>query len=119
MKLIGNILWIVFGGFILALMWAVAGLLLCITVIGIPFGVQCFKFAAFVFWPFGKKIETSGKVVSFLFNVIWLILLGWELALTSVAFGLLWCATVVGIPFGLQWFKFARLALMPFGSKIV
>ena len=118
MKLIGNVLWVVFGGFIMSLLWFIAGLLLCITVIGIPFGVQCFKFAGFVLWPFGKKIVTSGKIVSFLFNVVWLFLLGWELALASAVFGLLWCVTVVGIPFGIQWFKFAKLALMPFGSEV-
>ena len=120
MRFIGNLLWFIFGGVILWLMWLVAGLLCCITIIGIPIGVQCFKFSSFVLYPFGRDIDFSGVGVgSFLINILWILFLGWELAITSVVIGLVYCVTIIGIPFGLQCFKFAKLALMPFGAKIV
>ena len=120
MKTIGNILWFLLGGFLLALLWTLAGMLLCLTLIGIPFGLQCFKNASLMLHPFGYDVVygTIG-VPSFLGNLIWIFLLGWELAVASLAAGFLCCITIVGIPFGLQSFKFARLALMPFGAKIV
>ena len=120
MKTIGNILWFLLGGFLLALLWTLAGIVLCITLIGIPFGIQCFKNASLMLHPFGYDVTygTMG-IPSFLGNIIWICLLGWELALTSLAAGFLCCLTIVGIPFGLQSFKFAKLALMPFGAKIV
>jgi uncharacterized membrane protein YccF (DUF307 family) len=120
MKAIGNILWFLLGGFLLALLWALAGIVLCITLIGIPFGIQCFKTASLMLHPFGYDVDygTMG-VPSFFGNILWICLLGWELALTSLAAGLFCCITIVGIPFGLQSFKFAKLALMPFGAKIV
>jgi len=119
MKTIGNILWVIFGGLILAIMWFICGLLLCITIIGIPVGIQCFKFAAFVLWPFGKTIQYGSNAGSFLLNIIWILLFGWELALASVAIGLIWCITIIGIPFGIQSIKFAQLAFFPFGSRVV
>ena len=120
MRLIGNILWFVFGGIVLWAVWFIAGLLCCITIIGIPLGVQCFKFASLMLWPFGRDIDYSkAGVGSFLVNILWIVLLGWELAVTAVMIGLLYCITIIGIPFGLQSFKFARLALMPFGAQIV
>lgn len=120
MKTIANILWVIFGGFELALGWFLAGLLCCVTIVGIPFGKQCFKLAGFVFWPFGKEI-VYGDVgaVKLLLNILWVILLGWELALGCLAVGLLWCVTIVGIPFGLQAIKFAKLAIFPFGARVV
>lgn len=118
MKTIGNILWVIFGGGLLAFSWFLAGLLCFITIVGIPVGVQCMKFAAFTLWPFGREIVGSGKVSSFLFNVVWILLLGWELAVTTVGIGLLQCVTLIGIPFGIQTFKCARLALAPFGAEI-
>ena len=120
MRFIGNAIWFIFGGLILWLMWLIAGLLCCITIIGIPLGVQCFKFASLMLWPFGRDIDFSqAGVGSFLMNIIWIIFLGWELAVTAVVIGLLYCVTIIGIPFGLQAFKFAKLALMPFGARIV
>jgi len=120
MKLIANILWVIFSGFALALGWFLAGLLCCVTIVGIPFGKQCFKLAGFVLWPFGRRVEyAGGGPVKLILNILWILLLGWELALGALITGLLWCATIIGIPFGLQAFKFAKLAILPFGAKVV
>jgi len=119
MKTLGNILWFLFGGFISGLMWCVTGLLWCITIIGIPYGVQCFKFASMSFWPFGKEICYGFGPVRFIINVFWFLFGGFEMALINAVIGLLWCATIVGIPFGLQFFKIAKLSLAPFGAYIV
>lgn len=119
MTVIGNVLWLILGGLISAIGWALAGALCCVTVIGIPIGLQCFKFAGMVLSPFGTKVDygqmNSGSI---LLNIIWIVFCGWELACTSVVFGVLCCLTIVGIPFGLQHFKFAALALLPFGAKV-
>ncbi|MGE4274262.1 MAG: YccF domain-containing protein [Desulfitobacterium sp.] len=119
MNLLGNIIWLVFGGIIAAIAWFLAGLILCITIIGIPFGLQCFKIAQFVLLPFGKEIELGHfGVGGLLLNIFWLIFLGWELAIGHLMIGALFCLTIIGIPFGLQHFKFAMLGLLPFGAKI-
>ena len=94
------------------------GCLWCITIVGIPIGVQCFKFASVCFFPFGKEIIYGGGFGSLLLNIIWLIVSGIPLAIESAAMGLLLCITIIGIPFGLQHFKIAKLALMPFGTRI-
>lgn len=120
MNLIGNVLWLILGGFILALFWALAGLICCLTIIGIPLGIQCFKFAGLALWPFGRDIQYGrSNAISLLANIFWLIFFGLELALTAAVMGLVFCITIIGIPFGLQYFKFARLAVMPFGAVIV
>ena len=118
MRTIGNILWFFLGGFLLSLSWWLAGLLWCVTIVGIPWGRQCFKFARLLFWPFGKEIAYGGGVVSFLANIVWLLISGLPLALEAFLLGCLWCVTIVGIPWGLQFFKYAKLALMPFGASI-
>lgn len=118
MKTIGNILWFIFGGLISGLEWVLAGFLCCITIVGIPLGLQCFKFASLAFWPFGKNVVYGGGAGSFLVNVLWTLFIGIPMALTNFVFGLLWCVTIVGIPFGLQFFKIAKLALAPFGARI-
>ena len=118
MKLLGNILWFIFGGFISGLEWLIAGLFWCITIIGIPYGIQCFKFASLSFMPFGKDVRYGGGAISFLVNVLWTLFFGIIMALTNVLFGLVWCITIVGIPFGLQFFKIAKLSLAPFGARI-
>lgn len=119
MSLIGNILWIIFGGLISAVGWFLAGILCCITVIGIPIGIQCFKFSSFVLFPFGRNIDYgsmhSGSVI---LNILWILLCGLELAAASCIMGVICCITILGIPFGLQHFKFAMLAFMPFGATI-
>lgn len=114
----GNIIWFLCGGFISGISWLLAGCLWCITIVGIPIGMQCFKFASLCFFPFGKEIQYGGGVGSFLLNIIWLIVSGLPLAIESAAWGILLCITIIGIPFGLQHFKIAKLALMPFGASI-
>lgn len=118
MGCLGNVLWFVFGGAISGLSWLLAGCLWCITIIGIPVGKQCFKFAALSFFPFGKEVTYGGGTVSLLLNIIWLIASGFALALEHLAIGAVLCITIVGIPFGLQQFKLAKLALMPFGTEV-
>lgn len=118
MGCLGNVLWFVFGGLISGLSWCLAGCLWCISIVGIPVGVQCFKLASVSFFPFGKEIVYGGGAGSLILNIIWLVVSGLALALEHVTFGLLLCVTVIGIPFGLQHFKLAKLALMPFGTRI-
>ena len=116
MNFIGNVIWFIFGGLETGLGWALAGLLWCCSIIGIPVGLQCFKIAGLAMWPFGKSVHNNGKVSSFLLNMIWFLFSGVELAICHLILGLLFCITIIGIPFGKQHFKLARLALMPFGS---
>ena len=118
MGCLGNLLWFVFGGFLSGLSWLAAGILWCITIVGIPIGMQCFKFASLAFFPFGKEVEYGGGVGSLFLNVLWIIFSGAVLALESLIFGCLLCITIIGIPFGMQHFKMAKLALMPFGSSV-
>ena len=119
MSLLGNILWFIFGGFFSGLSWIISGLLWCLTIVGIPYGKQCFKFASMAFMQFGKEIEYGGGVPSLIANVIWIIFFGIPMALENFFIGCIWCITIVGIPFGLQFFKIAKLSLAPFGAKIV
>ncbi|HYE68146.1 MAG TPA: YccF domain-containing protein [Anaerovoracaceae bacterium] len=119
MSFIGNIIWLVFGGILGAIAWLIAGLLLCVTIIGIPFGVQCFKIAGFVLWPFGRDVEVGNfGAAGLILNVLWIIILGWELAVFHLVFGAILCVTIIGIPFGLQHFKLSMLGLVPFGARI-
>ena len=121
MKFIGNILWMVLGGFIISLYYALVGLLFCISIIGIPFGMQLFKMAGLALWPFGHDVTpgaNDGGCLSLIMNIIWIVLGGIEIALMHVTLGIGFCITIVGIPFGLQHFKIALLALVPFGKKI-
>lgn len=122
MRTLGNVLWLVFAGFWLAVGYGLSGLALCLTIVGIPFGIQAFKLAAFTFWPFGRDVIAkpgTGGCLSLIFNLVWLLLFGWELFLGHLASGILLCVTVIGIPFGLQAFKLSLLALWPFGREIV
>ena len=118
MSILGNILWLIFGGFLSGLGWLVAGLLWCITIVGIPVGVQCFKLAGLSFCPFGKEVVHGGGAGSFLLNVLWFIFSGLELAICNFLLGCLLCVTIVGIPFGKQFFKIAGLSLAPFGAEV-
>lgn len=118
MSLLGNILWFIFGGFISGLSWLFAGMIWCITIIGIPYGLQCFKFASLSFFPFGKEVEYGGGAISTLANIIWLIFFGVWMAIENMFIGFLWCITIVGIPFGMQFFKIAKLSLTPFGASV-
>lgn len=119
MSILGNVVWIVLGGFIGALLWFIAGVLCMLTVIGIPIGLQCFKTAGLTLVPFGREVEVGNLgAVNLLANIIWIIVLGWELCLFHVTVGIVMCLTLVGIPFGKQHFKLAALALLPFGARI-
>ena len=119
MRVLLNLLWIIFGGFISALGFWIAGIIWCITVVGIPVGVQCFKLSSISLNPFGKEIVDEGGAGSFLLNLLWIIFFGWELALTNAIIGLVLCITIIGIPFGKQFFKIAKVALFPFGKRVV
>lgn len=119
MKMVGNVLWVILGGLLLAILWGICGVVCSVTIIGIPVGLQCFKFARFVLWPFGKNIYYSNNLGHFMANVLWAIIFGWGLAIASIIIGLVLCITIIGIPFGIQSFKFAQLALMPFGAEVI
>lgn len=121
MKFIGNILWLILGGLLVSLYYALAGLIFCLSIIGIPFGVQLFKMAGFALWPFGREVVAGPNDAGFLailMNIIWIIFGGIEIALLHISLGAILCLTIVGIPFGLQHFKMSLLALVPFGKKI-
>ena len=119
MHLLGNLIWMIFGGIVSFALWFAAGLVCCITIIGIPFGLQCFKIASLILWPFGKDVEIGHfGLGGLLGNLIWILVLGWELCITHLVIGLVLCITIVGIPFARQHFKFAKLSLVPFGARI-
>lgn len=119
MSCLGNILWFCCCGIWQGLSWVLVGALWCCTIVGIPVGVQCFKLAKLSFMPFGRDVIHKGGNVSCLLNILWLFFGGLELAAASAVNGLLLCVTIIGIPFGLQCFKLARLALSPFGAEVV
>lgn len=121
MNTLGNIIWVVFGGFIIFLEYIVAGLLLCITIVGIPFGLQVFKLAELALWPFGKHIEYMDYApgcLSTIMNILWILLGGIWISLTHLIFAILFAITIIGIPFAKQHFKLASLALTPFGRRV-
>lgn len=121
MKLLGNILWILFGGLFICLYYFIVGVIFCITIIGIPFGIQLIKMAGFALWPFGKEVVSGPNdsgCLSICMNVIWILVGGIQIALAHLGLGVVLCLTIVGIPFGLQNFKMALLALVPFGKEI-
>lgn len=122
MKILGNIIWLVFGGFAIFLEYILAGLALCVTIIGIPFGLQAFKLGVLALWPFGQKIEYMDYApgcLSTIMNILWLIIGGIWIALTHLLFGVLLFITIIGIPWGKQHFKMVSLALTPFGRRLV
>ena len=119
MGCLGNCIWFLCGGFFSGISWILSGCLCCLTIVGIPIGVQCFKFAGLAFFPFGKEVIFGGGGVSLVANVIWLIFCGLPMAIENVVIGLIMCITVIGIPFGMQFFKIAKLSLMPFGAEVI
>jgi uncharacterized membrane protein YccF (DUF307 family) len=122
MNILGNLIWLIFGGLITALEYLVSSIILCITIIGIPFGIQTLKLAQLALWPFGKEIRQRKNAVgclSTLMNLIWLLCGGIWICLSHLAFGIILCITIIGIPFGIQHFKLAALALTPFGREVV
>jgi uncharacterized membrane protein YccF (DUF307 family) len=117
-----NIIWVVLAGIWLAIEYVIAGVILCITMIGIPFGVQSFELSVYALWPFGRMLipaRTRSKGLSVVGNVLWVVLAGWWLALSHLILGCLLCITIIGIPLGIGSFKMARAALAPFGKEIV
>ena len=122
MNFFGNIMWFILGGFIVSLCYFLVGAVFCLTIIGIPFGIQLFKIGLFALWPFGSEVVSDtndGGCLAILMNVIWVLFGGIEVATLHIGFGILCCLTIIGIPFGLQHFKMTLLALVPFGKKIV
>ncbi len=117
MKTIANIIWIILAGFWLFLIYSFIGILLCITIIGIPFGVQCFKIASYTLTPFGKKVKINFEKHP-IANIIWMLICGWEGAFTAFIWGLILCITIIGIPLGKKCFDFGLLLLFPFGAKL-
>lgn len=118
MKTVGNVLWLIFIGWENALVMFFVGLLCCATIILIPVGIQIFKYASLWLWPIGKRVDLSGGIFKTFVNILWLILFGWIVALYFLLAGVSLCCTLIGIPFGIQFFKFAKLSLMPLGAKI-
>ncbi|MDQ1038107.1 uncharacterized membrane protein YccF (DUF307 family) [Streptomyces sp. V3I8] len=121
MKTILNVIWLVLSGFWLFLGYVFAGLLLCVTIIGIPFGVASFRIGTYALWPFGRTTveRRDAGAPSFVANVLWLILAGWWLALAHIVTGLIQCVTIIGIPLGIANFKLIPVSLFPLGREIV
>lgn len=116
-----NIIWFIFGGLMIAIEYAISSILMMLTVIGIPFGMQTMKLAAVALWPFGTAVAPSGwpsGCLAGIMNIIWWFVGGIPIAITHLGWGILFCITIIGIPFGLQHFKLMRLALFPFGKEI-
>src|ERR1035437_1553836 len=122
MRLLGNLIWLVFGGIIISVEYLVSSILLMITIIGIPFGIQTLKLAIVALWPFGTEIRLkpgNSGCLSTIMNLIWIFIGGFWICLTHVFFGVLFAITIIGIPFARQHFKLAGLALTPFGKEII
>ena len=120
-RTIGNVLWLVLAGWWLALGYVVAGLVAFVLIITIPFGIAAFRMAGYVVWPFGRTVvwKRQAGIWSVLGNVVWVIVLGWELAFGHLVAGLLLCVTIIGIPFGVACWKMVPLALLPLGREVV
>ncbi len=122
MKTIGNLVWLIFGGIVIAVEYFIGSILLMLTIVGIPFGIQTMKMAALALWPFGRDTRVHSRASGCLYilmNIIWLICGGLFIAITHAVFGVFLCITIIGIPFGMQHFKMTSIALTPFGRDIV
>jgi uncharacterized membrane protein YccF (DUF307 family) len=122
MNFFGNLIWLIFGGIIIAVEYVVGSIILMITIVGIPFGLQTLKMASLALWPFGRDTRVQARASGCLYilmNVLWLLTGGLCIAITHAIFGLLLCITIIGIPFGMQHFKLTAIALSPFGRDIV
>ena len=121
MNILLNLIWLVFGGFVIVLGYLLGAILLCITIIGIPFGIQCFKLAGLALAPFGREIrekEPPSGALAVIMNVIWIILPGLELAVLHLLLALAFAVTIIGLPIAAQHLKMTRLALLPFGFEV-
>lgn len=120
MSLLGNILWLVFGGFIAGMEYIISGFLLCLTIIGIPFGLRSIKLGIATFTPFGKKVVDAEhqSPLKLLFDIVWIVLFGWEIAITHLVFAFILAVTIVGLPFAKQHMKLVSVALFPFNMDL-
>ena len=121
MSILGNLIWLVFGGFVAAVGYIVGGLLLCLTIIGIPLGLPSINLGIAVFAPFGKHVVATHKefgLLTLILNIVWILVIGWGIAVTHLVGGLILCVTVIGIPFGIQHLKLIPVALMPFSYTL-
>jgi uncharacterized membrane protein YccF (DUF307 family) len=121
MRLILNLIWLILCGWWMAILYVLAGIVCAILIITIPFAIASFRIASYVIWPFGRSIEIrrSAGIGSIIGNIIWIVLLGWELALGHLTAGVLLCLTIIGIPLGLANFKLIPISLIPLGVRIV
>jgi uncharacterized membrane protein YccF (DUF307 family) len=121
MSVLGNIIWLILGGLLIAIVYFIGGLVFCITIIGIPFGLKAFRLGVAVLAPFGKEVrQTSGGggLGAGFFNLVWIILFGWEIALAHLLGGLIYAITIIGLPLAQQHFKLAKVGLFPFSYKL-
>lgn len=121
MNMLLNIIWVMFGGLMIAVEYLMSGLTMMLTIIGIPFGLQAIKLAILSLWPFGTNISNASwpsGCLAGIMNIIWWFVGGFTIALTHLGWGVLFCITIVGIPFGMQHFKMMKLALLPFGKSV-
>ena len=121
MSFLGNLIWLIFGGFFAALGYMLAGLATCLTIIGIPFGIQSIKLGWASLAPFGKELVTdpvSFSPLYLLFNILWLVLFGWEIAIIHLTSAAILTITIIGLPFAVQHLKLIPLALFPFGQQL-
>jgi len=122
MSLLGNILWLIFGGLLTGLGYILGGVLLCLTIVGIPFGVQSIRLGVATFAPFGKEVvedRSDSGCLKIAFDIIWILLFGWEIAVAHLVTGLILFITIIGIPFARQHFKLLPVSLFPFSYKLV
>jgi uncharacterized membrane protein YccF (DUF307 family) len=122
MNLLLNIIWLILGGFVVVLAYFLGGILLCITIIGIPFGLQCFKLAGLAVAPFGSEVrekDPPGGAIAVIMNIIWILLPGLELALFHLVMAVFLAVTIIGLPLAAQHLKMTRLAILPFGAEVV
>jgi uncharacterized membrane protein YccF (DUF307 family) len=121
MSLLGNIIWLIFGGLIAGLGYILGGIALCLTIIGIPFGLQSIKLGFAVFAPFGKQVvelDNANGLLNLVFNLIWLLLFGWPIAVAHATSAIVLALTIIGIPFSIQHLKLIPLSLLPFGRDL-
>lgn len=118
MSILGNIIWFILGGFLVSLGYFISGILLCITIIGIPFGLQMFKIAGLALCPFGREVELmkNSGCLSVVFNILWIVLGWWEMALTHLVLALIFAITIIGIPFAKAHIRLMKMSMLPFGS---
>lgn len=129
MRLILNILWFILGGWLSGTLWILSGVLLAITIVGLPWAMAAFRIASFSYWPFGRQVVSRAELsrrgdlgtgpVGFLLNILWFVFGGWYLALHHIVLGIGLCVTIIGIPFGLQHLKLAIISLAPVGKAVV